>query len=71
MASEVVVIPLERYNQLLENEIRVNIMVAEASNCGYFSVEDMMRYLSTPASIEYLERIKQEREERKKANEQD
>lgn len=58
--TNVVVIPLERYNELLRTETRVNVLVGRMYHNDYVSREDVLDILGTELSVELAEEIREE-----------
>ena len=63
MSEQIMVsIPVERYDQLIDTEIRVNIAVERIINQKYMQTEDILRILGTGDALIEAERIKEENE---------
>lgn len=65
--SNVVVIPLQRYEELIQKETRLNVVVERLMHCDFFGKEDILWVLDTELSVELAyelhEKSKKEREE--------
>lgn len=62
MASgNMVVIPLERYEDLLETEIRVKVVVERLMHDGVLSEEDILWILNTELSVELAQELYEKR----------
>ena len=57
---ETATISIERYEELLKTETRVNVAVERIINQKYISNEDILRVLGTPEALEEAVRIKEE-----------
>lgn len=63
MDGNVVVIPLERYNELLDAETRINIAVERICHEKFVSKETLLWILGTEVAVETATRIRKEEEE--------
>ena len=57
MASEVVVIPLERYDELLESETRLDMVKDYLEHTEYIKHKDLYLLLGDMQKVEELERL--------------
>lgn len=57
MASEVVVIPLERYDELLESETRLDMVKDYLDHTEYIRHKDLYLLLGEMQKVEELERL--------------
>ena len=57
MASEVVVIPLERYDELLESETRLDTVKDYLEHTEYIKHKDLYLLLGDMQKVEELERL--------------
>ena len=64
-----VTISIERYDELISLEARVNMLIASISNNGYANTDDTLSMIGTDFAWEVLHEIKEKREELKKLNE--
>lgn len=64
VGTEVVVIPLRRYEQLVGIENRVDVIAQLVEDKNYLSVTDMLSILGTKKSLDTLEIIKKEEGEK-------
>lgn len=62
-------IPLDRYDELISLEARVNMLIASISNNGYAITDDTLSMIGTDFAWEVLHEIKEKREELKNLNE--
>lgn len=62
MNTNVVVIPLQRYEELLDIETRVDVAVERINNNKYIHAEDVLRILGTEFALEIADEIKKENE---------
>lgn len=67
--TSVVVIPLERYNDLLRTETRVNVAVERMYHDDFFNKEEILWILGTELSTELAEEMRIETERIRKAYE--
>lgn len=58
--TSVVIIPLERYNELLRTETRVNVLVERMYQKDYMPKEDILEFLGTELSVELATEIRNE-----------
>lgn len=67
---DTVVIPLSRYNELLDLETRVNVVVERLIHDDFLRAEDVLWILATELALERAyelsEKFQKEREEREK-----
>lgn len=61
-----VTISLERYEQLVDAESRLNIAVERIINQKYIRTEDILRIFGTTAAIHEADRLRKEDERREK-----
>lgn len=65
-----VTLTLERFMQLMELEIRVNILVERIDHDEYMNVEDLLWALGTENAVEIAQKMRDEKEkERVRRNE--
>ncbi len=65
-----VTLTLERYIQLMELEIRVNILVERIDHDEYMNVEELLWALGTENAVEIAQKMRDEKEkERTRRNE--
>lgn len=57
MASEIVVIPLERYDELLESETRLDTVKDYLEHTEYIRHKDLYLLLGNTQKVEELERL--------------
>lgn len=57
MASEIVVIPLERYDELLESETRLDTVKDYLEHTEYINHKDLYLLLGDMQKVEELERL--------------
>lgn len=62
MNSNVVVIPLDRYEELIRTEARVNVVVERIAHNDFFSVEDILWILDTDLSIGLAQNMYEQRQ---------
>lgn len=60
IGTEVVVIPLSRYEQLIGIESRVDVIAQLVEDKNYLSVTDLLNILGTKKSLDVLALIKKE-----------
>lgn len=58
VGTEVVVIPLDRYEQLIGLENRIDVIVQLIRSKNYISVTDMLSIINTVESLDVLNLIK-------------
>ena len=58
-------IPLERYEQLIDVESRVNVAVELACNNKYIEIKDLLLILGTEKALAMVNKIIEENEKRK------
>lgn len=58
--TSVVIIPLDRYEELIRTETRVNVLVERMYHSDYVSREDVLDILGTELSVELAEDIREE-----------
>lgn len=56
-------VPLDRYEELLELEAKVDVIVAMACHKRLYSIEDVLWMLGTELSVEIAHDMQEEREE--------
>lgn len=61
MNTNVVVIPLQRYDELLDIETRVDVAVERMSRNKNMNVEDILRILGTELALEVADEIEIEK----------
>lgn len=61
-----VTIDLDRYEDLLDTETRVNVAVERIINQKYIRTEDILRIFGTTAAIHEADRLREEDERREK-----
>lgn len=66
MNSNVVVIPLQRYNELLDIETRVDIVVERILHEEHISTETLLWILGTELAIETAMEIREKKEKERK-----
>lgn len=59
-----VVIPIEKYRELIGIEVKVSVAAARANVEKYIEVEDVLLMLGTKESVEVGEKIKAEKDKR-------
>lgn len=64
--SGVVVIPIKRYSELLNNETRVNVVVERIAHDAYTKAEDILWILGTELAIETAMEIRKKEEKERK-----
>lgn len=64
--SNVVVIPLQRYEELVQTETRVNTLVERISHNDFFSTEDVLWLLDTELSVELAQGMLEQRKKEQK-----
>lgn len=57
-----VTIPLERYEQLLETEIRTEILTERLIKNSYTRTEEVLRIIGTPKAIKKADKLRKEEE---------
>lgn len=65
MDEQKVTLSLDKYLQLTELEIRVNIVVERIAHDEYIGVEDLLWALGTETSVEMAQKMRDEKEKRK------
>lgn len=60
--TSVVVIPLERYNELLQKETRVNVLAERLWHNDFLSREDILWILDTELSVSVAEELRKQSE---------
>lgn len=65
----VVVIPLERYNELIQLETRASVIVERVLHEKYMSTEDLLWILGTEDSFELAREMRAENEKKKEERE--
>lgn len=58
MSSNVVVIPLERYEQLLNLETRVSVIIEKLNQDKYMENDELLLILGTEESIKLLDEMR-------------
>lgn len=61
--AEMVSISLDRYDELLDLETRVNVAVEKIVRCNYISTEDLLFILGTELALSKAEELHKEAEE--------
>lgn len=59
-----VIIPQDRYEQLLDLETRVDVAVERMSNDEYCKIEDVLRILGTELALQRADEIREEERKR-------
>lgn len=62
--SNVVVIPLQRYDKLLDTETRVDVVVDQIYHTGYITVKDVLSILGTELALDLLREMEEKESER-------
>lgn len=65
ITGAVVVIPLERYNELIQLETRASVIVERILHENYMSTEDLLWILGTEDSFELAREMRAENEKKK------
>lgn len=65
ITGAVVVIPLERYNELIRLETRASVIVERVLHENYMSTEDLLWILGTEDSFELAREMRAENEKKK------
>lgn len=63
--SDTVVIPLSRYNELLDLETRANVVVERLIHNDFFKTEDLLWILGTELAIEYADELREKEKKRR------
>lgn len=66
MERMTVAIPVERYEELLKTEVRLNISVERICHDRFVSMEDLLRILGTEQAIERANELKEASERYRK-----
>lgn len=66
MERMTVAIPVERYEELLKTEVRLNIAVERICHDRFVSMEDLLRILGTEQAIERANELKEKSERYRK-----
>lgn len=64
-SAGVVVIPLERFEQLIATEQRVNVVVERMYHSDFLSNEDILWILGTESAVEIAQSLREEDEKRR------
>lgn len=64
-----VTLTLERFMQLMELEIRVNILVERIDHDEYMNVEELLWALGTENAVEIAQKMRDEKERKVRRNE--
>lgn len=65
--AEMVSISLDRYNELINLETRVNVAVEKIARCNYISQEDLLFILGTELALWKAEKLHEEFENKVKS----
>lgn len=61
-----IAMPLQRYEQLIDLETRVDVVVERVAHKGYLSAEDLMWILGTKLSVELAQELREKAENERK-----
>lgn len=59
-------IPLDRYEELLDLETRVNVVVERLKHSGFFEIKDLLWILGTEEAIDVANEMQKKEDERRK-----